>query len=71
MDGIELLARSIVQNATKGNGSILKEAWERLEGKVPERIQTDWGPDFEFVFEEPPEETPEKPEQPTEQEGVA
>jgi hypothetical protein len=35
--------------------NFFREILDRIDGKVPERLQTSFGPGWEFVFESPPE----------------
>jgi hypothetical protein len=50
----ELLMDVAVQHAAEGNASFFKELIERMDGKVPDRILTDLGPDWEYIYETPP-----------------
>lgn len=61
----ELLVRMTLKNACKGNGACLKEAWERMDGKVPERHEVRIGGDWAMEPVEtttPPANTPEASE---------
>lgn len=51
----EVLIEAAIDHARAGNASFFQQILDRLEGKVPERLQTSFGPGWEFVFEPPPE----------------
>jgi hypothetical protein len=68
----DVLMAAALGHAKEGNASYFKEIIERLDGKVPERVVPDFGPDFEFVFDESaPTDEQSTPPAPGEQEGAA
>lgn len=47
----DAFVHSMINNAEGGNATLAKEIWERLEGKVPDRVEADFGPNWETSFD--------------------